>query len=169
MVCRRVLVCLGQGYQDHHSLRILVENQGRLAYGKDINTQRKGLTGDIYLDNSPLRKFIIYSLDMNIRFIQRTIPRIWKPVSYQIEGPAFFLGFLKVGEPKDTFIKLTGWTKGVVFINGQNLGRYWNLGPQETLYLPGPWLHSGPNEIVVFEELKGGLEIQFTTTPFLGY
>uniref|UniRef100_A0A8C8YSX9 Beta-galactosidase n=1 Tax=Prolemur simus TaxID=1328070 RepID=A0A8C8YSX9_PROSS len=154
--------------QDHHSLRILVENQGRLAYGKDINTQRKGLTGDIYLDSSPLRKFIIYSLDMNMRFIQRTIPRIWKPVSYQVKGPAFFLGFLKVGEPKDTFIKLEGWTKGVVFVNGQNLGRYWNLGPQKTLYLPGPWLHSGPNEIIVFEELKGGLTIQFTTMPFLG-
>uniref|UniRef100_A0A8C8YYE5 Beta-galactosidase n=1 Tax=Prolemur simus TaxID=1328070 RepID=A0A8C8YYE5_PROSS len=160
--------CVSVGYQDHHSLRILVENQGRLAYGKDINTQRKGLTGDIYLDSSPLRKFIIYSLDMNMRFIQRTIPRIWKPVSYQVKGPAFFLGFLKVGEPKDTFIKLEGWTKGVVFVNGQNLGRYWNLGPQKTLYLPGPWLHSGPNEIIVFEELKGGLTIQFTTMPFLG-
>lgn len=40
-----------------------------------------------------------------------------------------------------------GWTKGVVFINGQNLGRYWNLGPQETLYLPGPWLKPGLNEV----------------------
>ncbi|XP_012499730.1 PREDICTED: beta-galactosidase-1-like protein 2 [Propithecus coquereli] len=156
-----------QGYQDYHSLRILVENQGRLAYGKDINRERKGLTGDIYLDNSPLRKFTIYSLDMNIKLIQRIIPKIWKPVSYQVQGPAFFLGFLKVGEPKDTFIKLEGWTKGVVFINGKNLGRYWNLGPQETLYLPGPWLHSGTNEIVVFEELIGGLQIQFIKSPFL--
>uniref|UniRef100_A0A8C5W3S0 Beta-galactosidase n=1 Tax=Microcebus murinus TaxID=30608 RepID=A0A8C5W3S0_MICMU len=157
------------GYQDQHALRILVENQGRLAYGKAINTERKGLTGDIYLNNSPLRKFTIYSLDMNIKFIQRTIPKIWKPVSNRVKGPAFFLGFLKVGEPKDTFIKMEGWTKGVIFINGQNLGRYWSLGPQETLYLPGPWLHSGQNEIIVFEELTGGLAIQFVNMPFLGY
>lgn len=40
-----------------------------------------------------------------------------------------------------------GWTKGVIFINGRNLGRYWNIGPQETLYLPGPWLHPGSNEV----------------------
>ncbi|XP_073922411.1 beta-galactosidase-1-like protein 2 [Castor canadensis] len=156
--------------QDHQTLRILVENQGRLAYGQDMNKERKGLTGNIYLNNSPLRKFTIYSLEMKTSFLKRKLPSIWKPVRTQVQGPAFFIGFLKIDDfPEDTFIKLKGWTKGVVFINRQNLGRYWNLGPQETLYVPAPWLHPGKNEIILFEELEGGQEIQFTKEPHLGY
>uniref|UniRef100_A0A9L0SHU5 Beta-galactosidase n=1 Tax=Equus caballus TaxID=9796 RepID=A0A9L0SHU5_HORSE len=134
--------------KDYLTLRILVENQGRLAYGQDINKERKGLTGDIYLNNSPLRNFKIYSLEMNPKFLKRGLPKIWKPVIHKLQGPAFFLGILRVGNyPKDTFIKLEDWTKGVIFINGQNLGRYWNIGPQETFYLPGPWLQPGSNEV----------------------
>ncbi|XP_032328159.1 beta-galactosidase-1-like protein 2 isoform X2 [Camelus ferus] len=157
-------------YEGSQMLRILVENQGRLAYGPDINKERKGLTGDIYLNKSPLRKFKIYSLEMKPKFIQRDLPNIWKPALFQPRGPAFFLGLLRVGDhPRDTFIKMQDWTKGVIFINGQNLGRYWNIGPQETLYLPGPWLQPGANEIVVFEEWKSALVIQFTDSPQLGH
>ncbi|XP_077619814.1 beta-galactosidase-1-like protein 2 [Crocuta crocuta] len=157
------------GYKDIPTLRILVENQGRLAYGQDINKERKGLIGGIYLNNSPLRRFKIYSLDMKTKFLKRDLPNIWKPVSFKPRGPAFFLGILRMGNyPKDTFIKMEGWTKGVIFINGQNLGRYWNVGPQETLYLPGPWLHPGSNEIIVFEEFRPGREIRFTNLSHLG-
>ncbi|XP_049496817.1 beta-galactosidase-1-like protein 2 [Panthera uncia] len=157
-------------YKDIPTLRILVENQGRLAYGKDINKERKGLIGDIYLNNSPLRRFKIYSLDMKTKFLKRDLPNIWKPVSFKPRGPAFFLGILRMGNyPKDTFIKMEGWTKGVIFINGRNLGRYWNIGPQEALYLPGPWLHPGSNEIIVFEEFRPGQEIRFTNISHLGY
>ncbi|XP_042815529.1 beta-galactosidase-1-like protein 2, partial [Panthera tigris] len=156
-------------YKDIPTLRILVENQGRLAYGKDINKERKGLIGDIYLNNSPLRRFKIYSLDMKTKFLKRDLPNIWKPVSFKPRGPAFFLGILRMGNyPKDTFIKMEGWTKGVIFINGRNLGRYWNIGPQEALYLPGPWLHPGSNEIIVFEEFRPGQEIWFTNISHLG-
>nr|XP_055161549.1 beta-galactosidase-1-like protein 2 isoform X2 [Nyctereutes procyonoides]XP_055161550.1 beta-galactosidase-1-like protein 2 isoform X2 [Nyctereutes procyonoides] len=156
-------------YKNNPTLRILVENQGRLAYGQDINKERKGLIGDIYLNNSPLRKFKIYSLDMKTKFLRRDLPNIWKPVVFKHQGPAFFLGILRMGNyPRDTFIKMEGWTKGVIFINGQNLGRYWNIGPQETLYLPGPWLRPGSNEIIVFEEFKPGLQIHFTNMSHLG-
>lgn len=69
----------------------------------------------------------------------------------------------------NTFLALLkGWEKGVVFINGQNLGRYWNIGPQETLYLPGAWLDQGINQVIVFEEKMAGPMIQFTETPHLG-
>ncbi|XP_065800238.1 beta-galactosidase-1-like protein 2 isoform X6 [Muntiacus reevesi] len=161
-------------HNDHHkeflTLRILVENQGRLASGTSMNQERKGLTGNIYLNSSPLRKFKIYSLEMQNKFIQRKLPNIWKPSFLHAEGPAFFLALLRVGsQPKDTFMSLRGWTKGVVFINGQNLGRYWNLGPQETLYLPGPWLKPGLNEIIVFEEFKSALLIYFSNVSRLGY
>ena len=63
-------------------------------------------------------------------------------------SPLLFRGTFNIeGEPKDTFAYMKDWTKGVVFINGHNLGRYWDIGPQETLYLPAPWLHTGENEV----------------------
>ncbi|XP_023559591.1 beta-galactosidase-1-like protein 2 isoform X2 [Octodon degus] len=159
-----------KGFYGTHILRILVENQGRLACGRDMSKERKGLIGDLYLDNSPLRNFAIYSLEMKTTFLKRDLPNLWKPVTKDVRGPAFFLAFLRVGDfPQDTFIKLKGWKKGVIFINGRNLGRYWDVGPQETLYLPGPWLQPGSNEIVLFEEWASGQQIEFTKEPFLGY
>ncbi|XP_059785975.1 beta-galactosidase-1-like protein 2 isoform X4 [Balaenoptera ricei] len=129
-------------------LRILVENCGRVNYGTNIDDQRKGLIGNIYLNDSPLKKFKIYSLDMKKSFFQRFHADKWNPLPDVPVLPAFFLGPLLVSfSPRDTFVKLEGWEKGVVFINGQNLGRYWNIGPQETLYLPGAWLDQGLNQL----------------------
>ncbi|KAK2573720.1 Beta-galactosidase-1-like protein 2 [Acropora cervicornis] len=54
-------------------------------------------------------------------------------------------------KPKDTFLLMKNWTKGVCFINGHNLGRYWSKGPQQTLYVPAPWLQKGQNELIIFE------------------
>uniref|UniRef100_A0A8C7C4D8 Beta-galactosidase n=1 Tax=Neovison vison TaxID=452646 RepID=A0A8C7C4D8_NEOVI len=97
----------GWVYNNNPTLRILVENQGRLAYGQDINKERKGITGDIYLNKSPLRNFKIHSLDMKTKFIQRDLPNIWKPAVFKHRGPAFFLGILRIGnDPRDTFIKM---------------------------------------------------------------
>lgn len=67
--------------------------------------------------------------------------------------PSLYKGTFEVSsEPKDTFLHMKSWTKGVVFINGHNLGRYWELGPQETLYLPSPWLRKGVNEVRSLED-----------------
>ncbi|XP_029065512.1 beta-galactosidase-1-like protein 2 isoform X4 [Monodon monoceros] len=156
-------------------LRILVENRGQVNYGTNIDDQRKGLIGNIYLNDSPLKKFKIYSLDMKKSFFQRFHADKWNPVPDVPVFPAFFSGPLFVSlSPCDTFVKLEGWEKGVVFINGQNLGCYWNIGPQETLYLPGAWLDQGLNQtgrvpqVIVFEEKMAGPVIQFTETPYLG-
>uniref|UniRef100_A0A8C9S9C6 Beta-1,3-glucuronyltransferase 1 (glucuronosyltransferase P) b n=1 Tax=Scleropages formosus TaxID=113540 RepID=A0A8C9S9C6_SCLFO len=136
---RELAVPDGKGQR---TLSVLVENCGRVASGESLNEQRKGLIGDILLNNTPLRNFEIYSLDMNPKFMDRFLP------PYTPSFPAFFLGRLFVdGYPSDTFVKLPGWGKGVVFVNGQNLGRYWSVGPQQALYLPGPWLNSGMNEV----------------------
>ena len=69
----------------------------------------------------------------------------------------------------DTFINMEDWTKGVVWVNGINLGRYWNIGPQVTLYLPAPFLNPGTNEIIVFEEKKAAPErnLKFEDYPIL--
>ncbi|XP_016071412.1 PREDICTED: beta-galactosidase-1-like protein 2 [Miniopterus natalensis] len=163
---KKIIIPLIQGYT---MLRILVENCGRVNYGDNIDDQRKGIIGNIYLNNSPLKNFRIYSLDMRKSFFQRFNSSAWNLVPEAPTFPAFFLGALPVDlPPLDTFMKLEGWEKGVVFINGQNLGRYWNIGPQKTLYLPGVWLDQGINQVIVFEEKMAGPVIQFTETPRLG-
>ena len=92
-------------------------------------------------------------------------------VSGEINSPAFLRGNFEInGAPKDSFIKLDGFAKGFVVINGFNLGRYWEIGPQKSLYVPASILCEGENEIVVFESvgLKGDAEIEFVDTPILG-
>ncbi len=68
------------------------------------------------------------------------------------ERPAnFFRGTFDLPIVGDTYLDLSGWTKGVVWINGRNLGRYWKIGPQKRLFCPAPFLRQGTNEIVVFD------------------
>uniref|UniRef100_A0A8D3CWA4 Beta-1,3-glucuronyltransferase 1 (glucuronosyltransferase P) b n=1 Tax=Scophthalmus maximus TaxID=52904 RepID=A0A8D3CWA4_SCOMX len=135
-----------QSLQDQRTLSLLVENCGRVHQGMDLDNQHKGLVGDILLNNIPLRDFTIYSLDMKPSFIDRYAP--WKTLPDTPSFPGFFMGrMFAYGYPSDTFVKLPGWEKGVVFINGLNLGRYWSIGPQQALYLPSPFLNSGINQV----------------------
>ncbi|XP_030294242.1 beta-galactosidase-1-like protein 2 [Sparus aurata] len=151
------------------TLSLLVENCGRVHQGRDLDKQHKGLVGDILLNNIPLRDFTIYSLDMKPSFIDSLYQAPWKTLPENPSFPGFFMGRLfAYGYPSDTFLKLPGWEKGVVFINGLNLGRYWSIGPQQSLYIPGPFLNSGINQVIVFEEQEGDYKVQFEDTPDLG-
>ncbi|XP_037603676.1 beta-galactosidase-1-like protein 2 [Sebastes umbrosus] len=151
------------------TLSLLVENCGRVHQGRDLDKQHKGLVGDILLNNIPLRNFTTYSLDMKPSFIDSLYQAPWKSLPETPSFPGFFMGRLfAYGYPSDTFVKLPGWEKGVVFINGLNLGRYWSIGPQQALYLPGPFLNSGINQVIVFEELEGDYKVHFEDTPDLG-
>ena len=67
--------------------------------------------------------------------------------------PAFWRATVKVGQPGDCFLDMHPWGKGFVWVNGHNLGRYWNIGPQQTMYVPGPWLKAGDNEILILDLL----------------
>uniref|UniRef100_A0A3B4V7V4 Beta-galactosidase-1-like protein 2 n=1 Tax=Seriola dumerili TaxID=41447 RepID=A0A3B4V7V4_SERDU len=128
-----------------------------------------GLVGDILLNNIALRDFKIYSLDMKPSFIDSLYQAPWKTLSETPSFPGFFMGRLfAYGYPSDTFVTLPGWEKGAVFINGLNLGRYWSIGPQQTLYLPSPFLNSGINQVIVFEEQEGDYKVHFEDTPDLG-
>uniref|UniRef100_A0A5F9CVB1 Beta-galactosidase n=1 Tax=Oryctolagus cuniculus TaxID=9986 RepID=A0A5F9CVB1_RABIT len=129
-------------------LRILVENQGRLAFTSRIQHEQKGLTDSVSLNKVTLKGYTIYSLDMKMDFFDRLRSATWRPITGSYEGPAFYRGTLRAGpSPKDTFLSLPDWNYGFVFINGRNLGRYWKIGPQKTLYLPGVWLHPEDNEV----------------------
>ncbi|NLF22902.1 MAG: beta-galactosidase, partial [Lentisphaerae bacterium] len=76
----------------------------------------------------------------------------------------------EVETPADTFVELPGWTKGAVWINGFNLGRFWTRGPQRSLYLPGPLLRKGRNEVLVLElhAAGPGRQVVFKDKPDLG-
>ena len=83
----------------------------------------------------------------------------WKPatasnapnVANISQGPAFWRGSFEVKSPADTFLDLQTWGKGVGWINGLCLARFWNMGPTQTAYVPGAWLKAGRNEVVIFD------------------
>jgi beta-galactosidase len=70
-----------------------------------------------------------------------------------IANPGYYHGGFTLDFTGDTFLDLRGWGKGTVWVNGHQLGRFWGIGPEQTLYVPGPWLHVGRNEVVVFDLL----------------
>ncbi|HEY4380224.1 MAG TPA: beta-galactosidase family protein [Acidobacteriaceae bacterium] len=75
-----------------------------------------------------------------------------------VRPPAYFRAHFTLASARDTFLDISHLGKGVVWINGHNLGRFWSTGPQQTLYVPGPWLRAGSNEIVVFDMLPTARE-----------
>ncbi len=144
-------------------LDILVENMGRINYGQFLHDY-KGITHGVRLDNQFLFDWIIYPLPL------RSLKRLRFGASDGVTGPAFYKGTFNIEEPADTFLALPGWTKGVVWLNGFNLGRFWEeKGPQRTLYVPAPKLRCGRNEIVVLELHDAGERtVEFRDSPQLG-
>lgn len=146
-------------------LDILVENMGRVNYGPKL-FDRKGILEGIRLGQRFHFGWEHYCLPMDdLTGLQ------WKSMQPWAGQPVFLKGSLEIPEtPADTFLRLDGFTKGFVTVNGFNIGRYFNsAGPQKTLYIPAPLLKTGTNEIIVFE--TDGFEspmITFTDTPDLG-
>ncbi|XP_067000627.2 beta-galactosidase-1-like protein 2 isoform X2 [Anabrus simplex] len=154
---------------DGRRLDILVENWGRNNFGYSIDFhQRKGiLSGPVLLDGNELKNWQIVPLQFKKSWLNSLDE--WQNVSDEtIQSPTLFRAQVQVDEPHDTFIDMTGWGKGVVFVNGFTLGRYFHLGPASTLYLPGPLLHQGLNDILVFELYYAGPQIVFRDSPNLG-
>ncbi|GAB7104465.1 beta-galactosidase [Streptomyces phaeofaciens JCM 4814] len=146
-------------------LDVLVENQGRVNYGPRIGVP-KGLLGPVSLDGEPLRDWDCHPLPLAEPPDPTTFAPATAPVSRE---PAFHHGTFDVTEPADAFLALPGWTKGQAWINGFPLGRYWNRGPQRTLYVPAPVLRPGSNDLILLE-LHGTTtrHAHLTDTPDLG-
>ena len=144
-------------------LAVLVENQGRVNYGQGIH-DRKGLHGPVTLNGVELTDWRstpvpLDSLD-GLPFAPASEPQV---------GPAFHRGHFEIGEPADSFLSLTGWTKGSAWVNGFALGRYWSRGPQRTLYVPAPVLRAGRNEITLLElHAATTRTVDLRDTPDLG-
>lgn len=133
-----------------NTLEILVENMGRANYGEHLS-DKKGLIKNLWLGEQFFFHWEMYKLELD------RLPDNFHP-GQDGRYPKFYRGYFNAEETFDTYVDTEGFTKGNVFINGFNLGRYWNTaGPQQRLYLPGPLLNKGKNELVV-------LELEYTTT-----
>jgi beta-galactosidase len=130
------------------TLDILVENGGRINYGGRLTDNRKGITESVTLGDRELTAWEMYKLPFDDLSSLNFKPR----PTYA--APALHRGSFDLSQLGDAFLDLRDWGKGIVFVNGHNLGRYWYIGPQQTLYVPGVWLKQGRNEIVVFEQLR---------------
>ena len=127
-------------------LDILVENSGRINVQSIMRTELKGITHQVRLGGRPLAGWQIFRLPMTSR----------KNVKYHSganagSGPVFFRGHFQINSVGDVFLDVRTLGKGALWINGHAIGRFWNLGPQQTLYVPGAWLRKGDNEVVVFD------------------
>ena len=135
-------------------LEIFVEAMGHINYGKDI-IDRKGITDSVTLNGTTLLNWQIYNLPMDKKFIWdlRSSGRSLKKPGVFFKGN-FVLSRGEGNLYSDTYIDVSNYTKGILWVNGHNLGRYWNIGPQKRLYCPSSWLREGMNEIMIFDLLQ---------------
>lgn len=149
--------------EKNSELNILVENMGRVNYGPLLGKQRKGIDGYVLVNDAIKFNWDIYSLPLD------NLEQIDFTKEYIEHTPAFYYFSVEIQEPADTFLDFAGWGKGCAFVNGFNIGRYWEKGPQKRLYIPGPLLKKGKNEIVLFEtEGKYSPSIHLMDEPDLG-
>ena len=134
--------------EPNSTLEILVENGGRVNYGKDLVNNLKGITKRVTIDGKELACWTVTSLPLHRAEVGKFV---FPKLRYEGNLPGFYRGTFTIDKVGDTFIDLTGWGKGAVWVNGRSLGKFWGIGPQQTIYLPAPWMKEGENEIVVFE------------------
>ncbi|XP_065673370.1 LOW QUALITY PROTEIN: beta-galactosidase isoform X2 [Hydra vulgaris] len=153
---------------DQIELSIMVENQGRVNYGPFMTDTNKGILGDVLWNGEPIDIKVKHVLDNDVfKNVQNVAV-----ISSQVASPAFYFFNLSIlVEPTDTFLKLDIWRKGVSVVNTFNVGRYWWIGPQRTLYIPRHVLQKD-NIIVLFETETifpiTDAYIEFVSSPIIG-
>jgi beta-galactosidase len=132
-------------------LDILVENLGRINFGPYLLKNKKGITENVQFNGKQVYNWAMYSLPFS------KVNNIVYGTKVKGDRPAVKKGTFSLSTLGDTYLDMSHCGKGVVWVNGHNLGRYWAVGPQQTLYLPAEWLKKGQNDIVVFELLKSDI------------
>lgn len=143
------------------SVELLVESMGRTNYGSQLG-ERKGILGGVLHTQQYVNGVTATPIPLD------DIAELVFEPGFSGEPRSFFRGTLEVAEPADAYLALPGWAKGYVWVNGFLLGRYWERGPQRTLYVPAPLLRAGANELVVLELDRPGAELEIHSEPDLG-
>ncbi|CAF3349499.1 unnamed protein product [Rotaria sp. Silwood1] len=164
---------------DTSKLTIIVENMGRINYGPTLDHSRKGILDKVLFNNKiELKEWTVHVLgfrqgmssitDWNKLTINDTDD---KKINDLNNGPQLFYAPFEIENEKsiqDTYLAFNGqWSKGVAFVNGFNIGRYWSIGPQLTLYIPKELLFKGFNQIQLFELYTYGKSIELVDTPVI--
>ncbi len=131
-------------------LEILVEGMGHINFAQFM-IDRKGITDRVTLNGMTLMDWTVSLYPMDDQFIGNITKLRGGAQSSIGKHCNFFEGKFKLNVKGDTFFDMTNYSKGMVYINGHNLGRFWNIGPQKRLYCPASWLNQGENEIVIFD------------------
>lgn len=132
-------------FQQGAILDILMENMGRVNFGPRLEEQRKGIDQCVEVNNHTQSNWMQYPLPLD------NLDRLDFTNEYQPGLPGFYRFTFEITETADTFLDFSGWGKGCAFVNGFNIGRFWEIGPQRRLYVPGSLLKIGKNEIILFE------------------
>jgi len=127
-------------------LEILVEGMGRINFAQHL-IDRKGITDRVTLNGMTLMNWKVYNLPMDDKYIYNLRSSNRNPGKEGI----FFKGSFFLSTPGDTYLDLSNFRKGIAWVNGHNLGRFWNIGPQKRLYCPATFLRKGTNEMIVFD------------------
>ncbi|WP_231491566.1 beta-galactosidase family protein [Pedobacter sp. Leaf170] len=145
-------------------LDIFVENMGRINFGKYLLENKKGITENVSFNGAVIENWKMFSLPFS------NVEGFAKKQSTNTSnfGPTFSTGSFKLSKTGDTYLDMQNWGKGVVWVNGHNLGKYWSIGPQQTIYVPKEWLKTGDNSIQVLELLNDkAATITAIETPIL--
>jgi beta-galactosidase len=132
-------------------LEIVVEGMGHINFAQFM-IDRKGITDRVTLNGMTLMNWQTTLLPMDETFMGKVQPSSTQTAPDKLCN--FYKGNFVLSEIGDTYFDLSNYTKGVVFVNGHNLGRFWYIGPQQRLYCPASWLKKGSNDIIVFDFFK---------------
>ena len=129
-------------------LDILVHALGRNNYGDRMLEERKGITENVSFEPFTQMNWQVFPLPMDSKYLQKLK---FVPKTELIKAGGFYRGNFILNDVGDTYLDLKDYKNGFVVINGHNLGRFWDKGPQQRLYCPAPWLKKGVNEVIVFD------------------
>lgn len=127
-------------------LDILVEAMGHINFA-EFMIDRKGITDRVILNGMTLMNWEVYQFPLTESWVQD----LRETKNDETRQGTFFKGSFEIGKPADTYLDMSGYSKGMVWVNGNNLGRYWEIGPQKRLYCPVSFLKPGKNEVIVFD------------------
>ncbi len=145
--------------QDVAVLEILVEGMGRINTGENI-IDRKGITGSVTINGDTIKNWKVYKLSLDKKFIYG-LRSTGKTLN---KNGIFFKGNISLIENSDTYFDVSNYTKGIIWVNGHNLGRFWNTGPQKRLLCPGLWLKKGLNEVIILDMVETRPQLIISTT-----
>jgi beta-galactosidase len=142
-------IAIPQSDEKDPILEILVEGMGRINFAQYM-IDRKGITERVTLQGMTLMNWEVFNLPFDAEYIGSL-----KAAAVDADRRGtFFKGFFDLQKTADTYVDMSLYRKGILWINRHNLGRYWEIGPQKRLYCPAPWLKTGRNEILIFDLLQ---------------